>query len=60
MQRVRRALAAIREGKIPARKALEEGLRDAPEVFLPGVAYFIQEALKGAVVDPEGLPEHPL
>jgi hypothetical protein len=55
VERVRIALAAIRDGKIPARKALEEGLRQAPEIFIPGVAYFVQQALRGEVIDPEDL-----
>lgn len=59
MKRVRAALAAIRDGEVRAADALEKGFREAPEVFLPGVAYFVSEALQGAVVDPESLPEHP-
>jgi hypothetical protein len=60
MQRVRAALAAIRDGGVGAADTLEKGIREAPEVFIPGVVYFIVEALRGAVVDPEKLPEHPL
>lgn len=59
MERVRAALAAIRDGRIPAAEALEKGVREAPEVFIPGVAYFIQEALRGVVIAPENLPSDP-
>ena len=57
MHRVRLALAEIRDGKIPAAEALEKGVREAPEVFIPGVAYFVQQALRGEVIDPEKLPD---
>jgi hypothetical protein len=45
MQRVRAALAAIRDGGVGAADTLEKGIREAPEVFIPGVVYFIVEAL---------------
>jgi hypothetical protein len=60
MERVRAVLAAIRAEEMRAAETLERGFREAPEVFVPGVVYFIREALQGAVVDPESLPEHPL
>jgi hypothetical protein len=60
MERVRAALAAIRAGEGRAVDALEQGFKEYPEIFIPGVAYFVREALQGVVVDPGSLPEHPL
>lgn len=59
MERVRAALAAIRDGRIPAAEALEKGVREAPEVFIPGVAYFVEQALAGVVLAPESIPDAP-
>lgn len=59
MNRVRATLAAIRDGRIPAAEALEKGVREAPEVFIPGVAYFVKAALEGVVLAPENLPDDP-
>lgn len=56
MERVRKALALIRAEPDRAVELLESGLREAPEVFIPGVAYFIAAALGGVVIDPEDLP----
>jgi hypothetical protein len=59
MERVRAALAVIRADRSRAKEVLERGLREAPEVFIPGLAYFIGEALAGVVVAPENLPSDP-
>lgn len=55
MERVRAALAEIRADRTRAREVLEKGVREAPEVFIPGLAYFIAQALHGEVIDPEHL-----
>lgn len=57
MERVRAALAAIQADKSRAVEVLGRGLREAPEVFIPGVAYFVGEALGGVVLAPECLPD---
>lgn len=59
MERVRVALAEIRADKSRAQAVLERGLRDAPEVFIPGLAHFVGEALAGVVLAPENLPTDP-
>lgn len=59
MKRVRQALAAIRDGTAPAVEVLGNGFRDAPEVFIPGVAFFVKTALDGIVLRPENLPDDP-
>ena len=56
MERVRAALAAIRSDKSQAVEVLERGLLEAPEVFILGLAYFIAQALRGEVINPESLP----
>lgn len=56
MERVRVALAAIKADPGRAVELLERGFREAPEVFIPGVAYFVVAALGGVVIDPEKLP----
>jgi hypothetical protein len=59
MHRVRAALAAIKRDPSQAVEVLERGLREAPEAFIPGLAYFIAEALQGVVLAPENLPNDP-
>lgn len=59
MERVRAALAVIRSDKSRAVEVLERGLREAPEVFIPGIAYFVATALDGVVLEPENLPSDP-
>jgi hypothetical protein len=59
MERVRAALAAIQKDRGCAVEVLERGLREAPEVFIPGVAYFVATALEGVVLRPENLPNEP-
>lgn len=56
MERVRAALAAIRADRSRAAEVLEKGFREAPEVFIPGIAYFVAQALHGEVIDPDSLP----
>lgn len=59
MERVRAALAAIKADPGRAVEVLERGVRDAPEVFIPGVACFVATALDGVVLRPENLPSDP-
>ncbi len=53
------ALAAIKADKNCAVEVLSKGVREAPEVFIPGMAHFIGEALAGVVLAPENLPNDP-
>lgn len=53
MERVRRALAAIKADKRCAEDVLGRGLREAPEVFIPGLAHFVGCALHGEILVPE-------
>lgn len=55
MERVRVALAAIKADKNSAAEVIAKGVREAPEVFIRGLAYFIAQALAGEVIDPERL-----
>jgi hypothetical protein len=59
MERVRAALAAIQKDRGCAVEVLERGLREAPEVFIPGIACFVATALEGVVLRPENLPNDP-
>jgi hypothetical protein len=56
VERVRAALAAIKADKNCAAEVIAKGVREAPEVFIPGLAYFVAHALHGEVISPEFLP----
>ena len=55
MERVRIALAAIKREPDKASEVLQEGFKAAPVVFGAGVGYFIAQALRGEVIEPEYL-----
>jgi hypothetical protein len=57
MELVRIALARIRAEPKRAEEVLRDGFTSAPEIFIPGIAYFVSHALQGEVIDPERLPD---
>lgn len=57
MERVRVAFATIQREPDRAREVIEQGVREYPEAFIAGVAYFIAEAYKGAVIAPKNIPD---
>ena len=59
MERVRLALARIKNEPEQASQVLQEGFRTAPEEFGAGIGYFVAQALQGVVLAPENVPSDP-
>lgn len=59
MERVRVAFAIIRREPNRAVEVLDREFREAPEILIPAVAYFVAQALQGEVIAPEHLPLPP-